>query len=85
MSTTISTLLAIARGDSQVSSRTTVAALIAASLEGTARAARHIEIRGDDDVPSVHASTPPSTLVSVRWHRWWRTPFSTPSATSTSR
>lgn len=52
MSTTISTLLAIARGDSHRSTRTTVSALIAATLESTARDRTGIEIRGHLDVPT---------------------------------
>jgi two-component system OmpR family sensor kinase len=58
MSTTITTLLAIARGEDQPVSRTTVQAVIAATLDR--RGAHDIVIRGDTDVPEdvrVNATT----------------------------
>ncbi|MEO7351283.1 MAG: HAMP domain-containing sensor histidine kinase, partial [Marmoricola sp.] len=52
MSTTITTLLAIARGDEdQVSTRTSVEEIISATLDSTESAGRDIDIRGGDDAP----------------------------------
>jgi hypothetical protein len=65
MSSTISTLLAIARGGNQPSTRTTVSALIAATLQSTTRDIPHIQIRGNDDVPE-HARVNATIDAGVR-------------------
>lgn len=59
MSTTITTLLAIARGDHQSSTRTTVAAVVEATLSSSP-ADRDVDIRGTDTIPEqirVNATT----------------------------
>jgi two-component system, OmpR family, sensor kinase len=65
MSSTISTLLAIARGGNQPTTRTTVSALIAATLQSTTRDIPHIQIRGNDDVPE-HARVNATIDAGVR-------------------
>ena len=83
MSTTITTLLAIARGEEDpISPRTSVDDIISATLgQHASRERRRSRSTPGTPAPRSSASPPPPVVRPGRCHRWSRTPCSTPRTT----